>query len=151
MAGVETLETLVVEEFGAYVGKHSQRLRVTVNGQTRSEIPLIALRQVMVKSRGVSVSSDAVMACAERGIPIHFVSGVGLSAGAALYTAALAGTVKTRQSHYLKLSGHAGYSWGDRRSGLAGGGVRHCQHHGHGYLRAHARNRVDESSGRDQP
>jgi len=97
MAGVETLETLVVEEFGAYVGKHSQRLRVTVNGQTRSEIPLITLRQVMVKSRGVSVSSDAVMACAERGIPIHFVSGVGLSAGVALYTAALAGTVKTRR------------------------------------------------------
>jgi CRISPR-associated protein Cas1 len=97
MAVVETLETLIVEEFGACVGKHSQRLRVTVKGQARADTPLITLRQVIVKSRGVSVSSDAVMACAERGIPIHFVSGVGLSAGAALYTAALTGTVRTRR------------------------------------------------------
>ena len=97
MDKIETLETLVVEEFGAYVGKHSQRLRVTVKGEVRAESPLIYLRQVIVKSRGVSVSSDVVMACAERGIPIHFVSGAGLSAGAALYTAALTGTVRTRR------------------------------------------------------
>ncbi|MFQ3574010.1 MAG: CRISPR-associated endonuclease Cas1, partial [Thermodesulfovibrionales bacterium] len=94
---VETLETLIVEEFGACVGRHSQRLRVTVRGEPRADTPLITLRQVIVKSRGVSVSSDAIMACAERGIPIHFVSGVGLSAGAALYTAALTGTVRTRR------------------------------------------------------
>ncbi len=97
MPGVETLQTLIVEEFGAYVGKHSQRLRVTVKGELRADTPLITLRQVIVKSRGVSISSDVVMACAERGIPIHFVGGVGLSAGAALYTAALTGTVQTRR------------------------------------------------------
>lgn len=97
MDKIETSETLVVEEFGAYVGRHSQRLRVTVKGEVRAESPLIYLRQVIVKSRGVSVSSDVVMACAERGIPIHFVSGAGLSAGAALYTAALTGTVKIRR------------------------------------------------------
>lgn len=97
MTVVETLETLIVEEFGACVGKHSQRLRVTVKGEARADVPLITLRQVIVKSRGVSVSSDAIMACAERGIPIHFVSGVGLSAGAALYTAALTGTAQTRR------------------------------------------------------
>jgi CRISPR-associated protein Cas1 len=39
--------------------------------------------------------------CAERGIPIHFVSGAGLAGGAALYTNALNGTVLTRRSQLL--------------------------------------------------
>lgn len=98
---VEKLETLIVEDFGAYLGKHSQRLKVTVKGETRVEAPLVYLRQVIVKSRGVSLSSDVVEECAERGIPIHFVNGVGLAGGAALYPHALNGTVLTRRSQLL--------------------------------------------------
>lgn len=95
---IETLDTLIVEEFGAYVGKHSERLRVTVKGETKTEAPLIYLRQVLVKSRGVSLSSDAITACAERGIALHVVSGQG---GASLYTDGLTGTAQTRRAQLL--------------------------------------------------
>lgn len=101
MTSIQSPETLIVEDFGAYVGKHSERLRVTVKGEVCAEAPLIYLRQVIVKSRGVSISSDAILACAERGIAVHIVSGVGAQSGASLYTAGLTGTVLTRRAQLL--------------------------------------------------
>ncbi|RMG61899.1 MAG: CRISPR-associated endonuclease Cas1 [Chloroflexi bacterium] len=95
------LQTLIVEDFGAFIGKHSERLRITLKGEVKAETPLVYLRQVIVKSRGVSISSDAILACAERGIAMHFVSGVGAQAGASLYTAGLGGTVLTRRAQLL--------------------------------------------------
>ncbi|MCS6774429.1 MAG: CRISPR-associated endonuclease Cas1 [Thermoflexales bacterium] len=95
------LETLIVEDYGAFIGKHSERLRVTLKGEVKAEAPLIYLRQVIVKSRGVTLSSDAIIACAERGIAIHVVrSGSGAS-GASLYTSGLGGTVATRRAQLL--------------------------------------------------
>jgi CRISPR-associated protein Cas1 len=98
---IQSLETLIVEDYGAYLGKHSERLRVTLKGETLIEAPLLYLRQVIVKSRGVSISSDAISACAERGIPLHVVNGVGMAGGATLYTAGLGGTVQTRRAQLL--------------------------------------------------
>jgi CRISPR-associated protein Cas1 len=98
MTAIQPLETLIVEDFGAYVGKHSERLRVTVKGETKAEAPLLYLRQVLLKGRGVSVSSDAILACAERGIALHVVSS---ASGASLYTDGLTGTVQTRRAQLL--------------------------------------------------
>jgi len=52
---------------------------------------------VLIAGNGVSISADAVRECAERGIPIHFVSGTG-SAYASLYSAGLTGTILTRRA-----------------------------------------------------
>ncbi|MCS7055905.1 MAG: CRISPR-associated endonuclease Cas1 [Thermoflexales bacterium] len=106
MTLIHPLETLIVEDFGAYVGKHSERLRVTVKGELKAESPLLYLRQVIVKARGVSISSDAILACAERGIAVHFVYGVGAQSGASLYTAGLTGTVLTRRAQLLAYTDH---------------------------------------------
>ncbi|BCX02781.1 MAG: CRISPR-associated endonuclease Cas1 [Candidatus Roseilinea sp.] len=101
LTSIQPLQTLIVEDFGAHVGKHSERLRVTVKGELKVEAPLLYLRQVIVKARGVSISSDAILACAERGIALHFVSGVSAQSGASLYTAGLTGTVLTRRAQLL--------------------------------------------------
>jgi CRISPR-associated protein Cas1 len=98
LTAVQPIETLIVEDFGAFVGRHSERLRVTVKGEVKAEAPLIYLRQVLIKGKGASLSSDAVLACAERGIAIHFVSA---RAGASLYTDGLTGTVQTRRAQLL--------------------------------------------------
>ena len=95
---IQAVETLIVEDFGAFVGRHSERLRVTVKGELKVEAPLIYLRQVLIKGRGASLSSDVVLACAERGIAIHFVT---TKAGASLYTDGLTGTVQTRRAQLL--------------------------------------------------
>ncbi len=93
------IQHLVVEDFGRHIGKHQERLRVTdlKSGDTVIEAPLLYLESVLIASRGVSVSADAIAACTERGIPVHFVDGYG-HAFAALYSAGLTGTVLTRRA-----------------------------------------------------
>lgn len=93
------IQHLIVEEPGLHIGKHSGRLRVTRigGGERVCEAPLLHLEGVLVASRGVSLSADAVAECAERGIPIHFLSGTGKPL-AALYSAGLTGTVQTRRA-----------------------------------------------------
>lgn len=87
---------LVVDAFGAFVSKHSGRLRVTKQKERLAEAPLIHLEHVLLAGRGVSLSADAVAACCELGIPIHFLDSRGRPY-AALYSAGLTGTVLTRR------------------------------------------------------
>lgn len=93
------IQHLVVEEYGRHVGKHQGRLRVTESktGATVADAPLIHLESVLIGSHGVSISADAIAACTEQGIPIHFVDAHG-NAYAALYSAGLVGTVLTRRA-----------------------------------------------------
>ncbi|MBI4771566.1 MAG: CRISPR-associated endonuclease Cas1 [Chloroflexi bacterium] len=91
------VQNLIVEEFGAHVGKYSERLKVTKKGETLAQAPLLHLESVLIAGPGVSISAEAVRECTERGIPIHFVSGTG-TAYASLYSAGLTGTVLTRRA-----------------------------------------------------
>jgi len=91
------VQNLIVEEFGAFIGKHSERLIVSKGDQELAQAPLLHLESVLIAGRGVSISADAVKECAERGIPIHFVSGTG-NAYASLYSSGLTGTILTRRA-----------------------------------------------------
>ncbi len=93
------IQHLVVEQFGRHVGKHQERLQVTEikTGETVIEAPLLHLEDVLIASRGVSISADAIAACTERGIPINFLDGHG-NPFASLYSAGLTGTVLTRRA-----------------------------------------------------
>ncbi len=88
---------LVVDQYGAFLGKHSGRLRVSVGREKVAEAPLLHLEQVLITGRGVSLSADAVQACCEEGIPIHFLSPNG-TPYAGLYSSGLMGTVQTRRA-----------------------------------------------------
>lgn len=88
---------LIVEGPGSYIGKHQGRLRVSKQGATVTEAPLIHLEHVLVVDNGVSISSDAVRVCAEQGIPIHFVDATG-RVHAGLYSAGLTATVASRRA-----------------------------------------------------
>jgi CRISPR-associated protein Cas1 len=91
---------LIVEQFGAYVGKHSERLRVSKGKETLAEAPLMHLEQVLVSGRGVSLSTDAIAACGRAGIPIHMIDGRGRPL-ASFYAAGLTGTVQTRRAQLM--------------------------------------------------
>ncbi len=88
---------LYVDIRGGFISKHQGRLRVSKDRERLQEAPLIHLRQVLVGGGGVSISSDAVRACSEEGIPIHFLSPSG-TPYASLYSAGLTGTVLTRRA-----------------------------------------------------
>lgn len=91
---------LIVEQYGAFIGKHSERVRVTVKGQIVIERPLYGLDHLLVLSGGVSLSSDLIRECAERGIDISFLSRTGVPY-ARLISPALTGTVRTRREQLL--------------------------------------------------
>jgi CRISPR-associated protein Cas1 len=62
---------------------------------------------VLISGSGVSLSADAVRECAERGIPIHFISKSG-TPYASLYSAGLTATVQTRHAQLLARDGERG-------------------------------------------
>lgn len=91
---------LIADTFGSHVGKYSERLKVTQNGETLQQAPLMHLQSVTIGSMGVSISADAIAACCERGIPILFIDQRG-EVYASLYSAGLTGTVLTRRAQLL--------------------------------------------------
>jgi CRISPR-associated protein Cas1 len=91
------VQHLIVDEYGAHVGKYSERLKVTKKGETLAQAPLLHLESVTVANQGVSISAEAVRECTERGIPIFFLSGTG-TPYASLYSAGLTGTIATRRA-----------------------------------------------------
>lgn len=91
------IANLVAEEFGCHVGKYSGRLKVTQDGEVLAQAPIMHLQSVTIASRGVSISAEAIRACTEEGIPIHFIGGRG-TPYASLYSAGLTGTVLTRRA-----------------------------------------------------
>lgn len=88
---------LLVDEHGTFIAKHQGRLRVLKEKTKLTEVPLLHLNQVIVSGRGVGISSDAIRACSEAGIPIHFLSPSG-TPYSSLYSAGLTGTVLTRRA-----------------------------------------------------
>lgn len=94
------IQNLIADTFGSHVGKYSERLKVTQNGTVLAQAPLLHLDSVTITNRGVSISAEAIRACTERGIPIHFVSGTG-NPYASLYSAGLTGTVLTRRAQLM--------------------------------------------------
>lgn len=94
------IQDLIADTFGSHIGKYSERLKITQGQAVLAQAPLLHLESVTITSNGVSISADAIRACTERGIPIHFLSGSG-SPYAALYSAGLTGTVLTRRAQLL--------------------------------------------------
>lgn len=103
------LTHLLLSEPGLHLGKHKGRLRVTrvKSGETVVEAPLIHLESILVLSRGVSLSSNAIHECVTRGIPIYFVDGTGRPYGT-LYSSRLVGTVQTRRQQLYAYDDHRG-------------------------------------------
>lgn len=91
---------LLIDQFGAFLGKHSGRLRVTLKDEKVAEAPLLHLEQVLITGSGVSLSADAIRACCSTGVPIYFLDASG-HPYAALYAAGLTGTVLTRRAQLL--------------------------------------------------
>lgn len=98
---------LIIDQYGAFLGKHSGRLQVTKDKEKLAEAPLLHLQQVLITGEGISLSADAIRACCTAGIPIYFVDPRG-QPYAALYAAGLTGTVLTRREQLLAYADRRG-------------------------------------------
>jgi CRISPR-associated protein Cas1 len=103
------VQHLLIDQYGAFLGKHSERLIVTKGEEKIAQAPFIHLESVVIANQGVSLSADAVRECTERGIPIYFISSTG-TAYASLYSAGLIGTVVTRRAQFEAIQTTRGLS-----------------------------------------
>lgn len=87
---------LVADQFGQAIGKHSRRLMLRQEGVVVLQAPLMHLQTVTVVGRGITISTDALLACCEQNIPILFTERSG-EVYASIYAAGLVGTVQTRR------------------------------------------------------
>ena len=103
-------EYLIADTFGTHIGKYSKRLKVTQGGETLAQAPILHLKAVYIVEQGVSISADAVAICAEQGIPIHYMDGLGRNV-ASLYSSGLIGTVKTRRAQLAAYDLESGFQF----------------------------------------
>lgn len=102
------IKHLFIQDYGAFVSKHQGRLRITVKGERKLDAPLLHLETLTLTDHGVSLSTDAIAACAQYGIPVHIVASRG-DPLASMYASALIGTVKTRRAQLLAYADASGF------------------------------------------
>jgi CRISPR-associated protein Cas1 len=91
---------LVINNYGSFIGKKSERLVVKENGKVVHEVPFFDLSQVTVTTAGASLSSDAIKMCMEYGIQINFLSSSG-QPYAKISSPQLTATVQTRREQLM--------------------------------------------------
>ncbi|RKY04683.1 hypothetical protein DRP77_03200 [Candidatus Poribacteria bacterium] len=68
---------LIVSRPGSFIGKTSRRVVVREGRRKVKEIPLFRLRNIIITSNGVSISSDLIRHCSAEGISISFLDRYG--------------------------------------------------------------------------
>lgn len=91
---------LRADDYGMKVAKTSERLNLIKDDKTLVQAPLMHLQTVTVASMGVTLTTDAIAACCEHGIPIVFMDQHG-DVFATLHSPKLTGTVQTRREQLL--------------------------------------------------
>ena len=91
---------LVINNFGTFLGKTSERLVVKENGKVVQEVPFFDLAQITITTSGASLSSDVIRMCMEHGVQINFLSSTG-QPYAKISSPQLTATVQTRREQMM--------------------------------------------------
>src|SRR5579859_3804026 len=100
VAQAEDAAQLILSGFGMYLGKKSERLQIKLGGKAVYEFPFFRISEVVVASRGVSLSSDLLKEFCERGIRLTFVEASGRPF-AMLSSPVLTATVESRREQLM--------------------------------------------------
>lgn len=101
---------LLLSGFGLFLSKKSERLLVKKSNQVLYQFPFFRLSEVVVSSRGVSLSSDLVEEVCARGIRLVFLSGQG-KPYAMITSPMLTATVQARREQILALNDSRGFEF----------------------------------------
>lgn len=107
VAQAEDAAQLILSGFGMYLGKKSERLQIKLGGKAVYEFPFFRISEVVVASRGVSLSSDLLKEFCERGIRLSFVEASGRPY-AMLSSPVLTATVESRREQLLAYNDQRG-------------------------------------------
>ncbi len=98
---------LLVAGFGLFLGKKSERVVVKKGKAVCAQVPLMRIQEVVVGSRGISVSSDLIEELCARGARIAFLNSSG-TPYALLTSPLLTATVETRRAQLDALNNERG-------------------------------------------
>ncbi|MBT9173025.1 MAG: CRISPR-associated endonuclease Cas1 1 [Syntrophomonadaceae bacterium] len=91
---------LVINNYGTFLGKTSERLVVKEGGKVVQEVPFFDLAQITITTGGASLSSDVIRMCMEHGVQINFLSSTG-QPYAKISSPQLTATVQTRREQLM--------------------------------------------------
>ena len=98
---------LLVAGFGLFLGKKSERIVVKKGKSVCAQVPLLRVQEVVVGSRGVSLSSDLIEEICSRGARLAFLNSSGRPY-ALLTSPLLTATVETRRAQMDALGNERG-------------------------------------------
>jgi len=98
---------LLVAGFGLFLGKKSERVVVKKGKAVCAQVPLMRVQEVVIGSRGISVSSDLIEELCARGARIAFLNSSG-TPYALLTSPLLTATVETRRAQLDALQNERG-------------------------------------------
>jgi CRISP-associated protein Cas1 len=90
---------LVVSGFGLFAGRKSERVVIRQGGAVCAQVPLMRLQEIIIASKGISLSTDLIESACVRGIRISFLSRSG-KPFALLTSPMLTATVATRRAQF---------------------------------------------------
>jgi CRISP-associated protein Cas1 len=99
LLATENGSQLLISGFGLFAGKKSERVVVRKDKSVCAQVPLMRLQEIVIASRGVSLSSDLLEELCERGIRVAFLNSSG-KPFALLTSPMLTATVETRRAQF---------------------------------------------------
>jgi CRISPR-associated protein Cas1 len=99
LLATENGSQLLVSGFGLFIGKKSERVVVKQGKSVCAQVPFMRLQEIVIASRGISLSSDLIEELCERGIRIAFLNSSGKPV-ALVTSPLLTATVETRRAQF---------------------------------------------------
>ncbi len=107
LLSTESGTQLLVAGFGLFIGKKSERVVVKKGKAVCAQVPFVRVQEIVVGSRGVSLSSDLIEELCGRGIRIAFLTTSG-KPYALLTSPLLTATVETRRAQLEAVNNERG-------------------------------------------
>ena len=107
LLATENGSQLLVSGFGLFIGKKSERIIVKQGKKICAQVPLMRLQELVIASRGVSLSSDLIEELCARGIRIACLTSSG-KPFALVTSPMLTATVETRRAQFAATNSERG-------------------------------------------
>ena len=101
---------LILSGFGLYLGKKSERLIVRKGKEVVYQFPFFRIQEVVVASKGISISSDLLEELCVRGIRLNFWGMTG-KPYALITSPHLNATIQTRRDQLQAFNDHRGFEF----------------------------------------
>lgn len=106
----EDMAQLIVSGFGLYLGKKSERLVVRKDKTVVYQFPFFRIQEVVIASRGISISSDLLEELCVRGIRLNFWGAAG-KPYALISSPYLNATIQTRRDQLTAFNDKRGFEF----------------------------------------